>query len=214
MKVVLFIPTASVAGDQPSPWFKQLLDSAIAYSRDHVADTCTYLISGRWNNAEAEYLINEAEVGKRYVLSQVPGAHVLKETLAVETGGNFAFSKPFLDFVQPDRVVILNSAVKAERSKYLARKIFGPSYAHEFLFVADTFSDNPRAVLKEPKAISMFQKLFDGLADGDDQGAREILLYHTPFYYRGLIDDRTFFDQHWPGGFADFLEKRLSIDNK
>ena len=71
-----------------------------------------------------------------------------------------------------------------------------------------------RAIAKEPKALSMFKILLDSIENGNDQKAREILLYRTPFYFRGIIDDKVFFDSHWPGGFEDFKEKRESIHNK
>jgi hypothetical protein len=29
-----------------------------------------------------------------------------------------------------------------------------------------------------------------------------------------MIIDKDFFDEYWPGGFEDFTEKRLSINNK
>jgi len=60
----------------------------------------------------------------------------------------------------------------------------------------------------------MFKKLFKNVTDGDDLEARQILLYKTPFYYKGIINDKDFFDKNWPGGFNDFIDKRLSIANK
>ena len=214
MKITVFIPTASVEVDKPTVWYQQLLDAGVKYYQEHSNDQVNFVISGRWNNVIDHFLITEAEVGQNYILTKIPKVQILKEDLAVETGGNFAFSKPFIDFLAPDLVVIVNSKAKEERSKYFAKKIFGQKYQYEFLMVEDTFSENPRAMAKEPKAIGMFKRLFDNIEDGDDKTAREILLYKTPFYYRGMMDDKKFFHEYWDGGFVDFKEKRLSIDNK
>jgi len=214
MKIALFIPTASVENDQPSPWLRQILDAAIEYYHSKINDDISFIVSGRWKDATSRFLITEAEAARNYILSKLPDALVLKEDLAVETGGNFAFSKPFLDYLHPELVVIFMAKVREGRARYFASKIFGPQYNYEFNLVEEAISQNLRAIAKEPKALAMFKKLFDSLADGDDQGARQILLYKTPYYYRGIIDDRKFFDEYWDGGFDDFTEKRLSIDNK
>jgi len=211
---VIFIPTASVIGDQPSEWLKLRLDTAIKYYQDHIAENCPFVVAGRWNNVIDSYELTEAEVCKRYIISKLPDATVIKEDIAVETGGGFAFAKPLIAHFNPNKVVIFNSQVFANRCRYFAQKIFDPKWTKEFIFVEDVLCQNPRAIRKEPKALAMFKKLFDRLVDGDDQSAREILLYHTPYYFKGIINDKNFFDFYWPGGFEDFLEKRLSINNK
>jgi hypothetical protein len=172
------------------------------------------VVACRWNNVTESYELNEAEVCKRYLLSKISNAIVLKDDISVETAGGFAFAKPLVASLKPNKVVIFNSKVNAERNKYLAQKVFDPKWEKEFIFLDDVFSQNPRAQRKEPKALQMFKNLLDKIDDGDDQAAREILLYHTPFYFKGVVEDKSFFDAHWPGGFEDFLEKRLSINNK
>jgi hypothetical protein len=211
---VLFIPTASVNGDQPSEWLKQRLDAAVAYHTAHPDEVCPFVVAGRWNNVSDSFEFTEAEVAKRYILFKLPEAVVLKEDISVETGGGFAFGKPLVAFFKPDKVVIFNSEVNSERNKYLAGKIFAPTWQKEFVFINDSLSQNSRARAKEPKALQMFQNLFKDVSDGDDASVREILLYKTPFYFKGIIDDMAFFDVYWPGGYSDFLEKRLSINNQ
>jgi len=214
MITVLFVLTTSVVGDQPTSWLKQRLDTAIDYFSSHSSETCVFVVSGRWNNVTQSYPVSESEVCRRYLLSRIPTARILTEDIAVETGGGLAFAKPLITSLHPDKVLIYNSAVNAKRTRYLAKKLFDPTWKLEFIFIDDSFSQNPRAHRKEPKALVMFKKLFDHLQDGDDQQAREILLYKTPFYHKGLIDDKEFFDHYWPGGYDDFLEKRLSINNQ
>ena len=202
-------------GPRPTPWFQSLLDAGVRYYKNQGAHSAiTFVISGRWNNTQEKYEEDESTVGARYIQDLLPDTQVLKETLAVETGGNFAFSKPFIALTKPDKVVIVNAKVKQPRTEYLANKIFGTAYTYEYVWVEDTFSENPRAQAKEPKALAMFKKLFDGITDGDDAAARDILLYKTPFYYWDITDNEAFFNKYWPGGFEDFKEKRLSIDNK
>ncbi len=214
MKITLFIPTASVEKDQPTPWLKMRLDAAITQYNQLPLDTCSFVVAGRWNNVTESFTVNEAEVCKRYILSQLPDAHVLKEDISVETGGGFAFAKPIIASLSPDKVIIFNAKVNEERIRFFADKIFDPAWEKSFVFVDDTFSQNPRAQQKEPKALAMFSKLFEHVPNGDDRAIREILLYQTPFYFKGLINDEDFFNMYWPGGFTDFLEKRLSINNQ
>lgn len=210
--IVLFIPTASVFDNKPSEWLQKRLDLAIKYN-DISYEKCAFVVAGRWNNVNDSYELTEAEVCKRYILSKIPDARIVKEEISVETGGGFAFAKPLIAFFNPKKVVVFNSKVNADRNKYLAEKIFDPSWEKEFAFVDDSFSQNPRAQRKEPKALVMFQKLFESIKDGDDVAVREVLLYKTPFYFKGVIDDGVFFNKYWPGGYEDFLEKRLSINN-
>lgn len=42
--------------------------------------------------------------------------------------------------------------------------------------------------------------------DGDDRSARDVILYQTPYYFKGFIDDKTFFDKYWSGGYKHFIE--------
>lgn len=213
MRIVLHVPTASVFNNQPSEWFKQRLDTGIDYAKSNQG-VVGFVVAGRWNNVTDTFELTEAEVAKRYILSHLPDAVILKEEIDVETAGGFAFAKPLIASLQPDKVVIFNSEVNANRIRFFAQKIFADAWINEFIFVNDSFSRNPRAQQKEPKALQMFQELFKDVRDGDDQAIREILLYKTPFYYKGLIDDKAFFDTYWEGGFADFSEKRLSINNQ
>lgn len=214
MNIVLFIPTASVDGDKPTPWLKQRLDAAVDYALSHTSDQYSFIPAGRWNNVLEQYPINEAEVCKRYILSRIPEARIYKEDISVDTAGGYAFAKPLIAALKPDKVIVFNSTVLTERNKFLAKKIFDPAWQIEFVFVFDIYSQNPRAQAKEPKALAMFQKIFAHVKDGDDQSIREILLYKTPFYYRDIINDKEFFNANWPGGFADFVEKRKSINNE
>lgn len=204
----------NVEDDKPSSWFKNVLDVAIEYSEKNKTNSFVFLISGRWNDVRAKYKYSEAEVAKNYIKNILPDSEILIEEMAVDTAGNFAFSKPFVEKVKPDKVVVFVSRVKEERVKYLANKIYGSKYPLEFVFIDDSFSENPRGVAKESKAIVMYKKMFDHVKDGDDEKAREILMYKTPFYFKDIMDDKEFFDEFWPGGFIDFKEKRLSIDNK
>lgn len=214
MRIVLFVPTASVKKKRPTEWLAQRLDAAVKYYNNHKADSCYFVVAGRWNNVDESYELNEAEVSKRYLLDKIPDAIILKEDISVETGGGFAFAKPLIASLSPEKVVIFNSEVNKGRNIYFAEKIFDPEWEKEYVWIDDVFSKNPRAQAKEPKALVMFKKLFSSIKNGSDKSARETLLYKTPFYYKGIIDDKIFFDKYWPGGYEDFTEKRLSINNQ
>ncbi len=203
MKIVLYIPTAHTENGKPSAWLQQRLDAAIDFQLQHLANQCVFLPSGRGPNVEDLPVIPEAEVCKRYILEKLPSAEVIKEDLCVETAGGLAFSKPILDALEPEKVVIFNSRVNGERMKFLAAKIFGPKYACEFILLDDELSKNQKAVDKEPRALEMFKKLLANVKDGDAAAARDTLLYKTPFYFKGLVDDEIFFNTFWPGGFKN-----------
>jgi hypothetical protein len=203
MKTVLYIPTAHTENGIPSPWLKQRLDMALEYFQTHPNEECIFLPSGRGPNIEKLPPISEAEVCKRYIFGKLPSAKIIKEEFCVETAGGFAFSKPILDILKPDKVVIFNSKVIGERTKFFAYKIFGSNYFYEFIFLDDELSKNQSAIDKEPRAMVMFKNLLKGVKDGDDKTARDILLYETPFYFKGFVNDKVFFDKYWPGGFEN-----------
>ena len=62
-------------------------------------------------------------------------AKVVKEDISTETAGNFAFSKPIMDVLNPNKIVIYNSRVVSDRTKYLANKILGADHNFEFVFI-------------------------------------------------------------------------------
>jgi hypothetical protein len=190
------------------------LDEAFAYRGRHKQEIGAIVISGRWSDSTTVIGQTEADVAKQYLLSKNPELPVLTEEFAVETGGNFAFSKPIIAEQNSECVVVFNSIVYAARVRYFAHKIFDPSWHMDYVLIEDEFSKNERAIQKEPKALEMFRSLLDGLQEGDDAGAREILLTQTPFYDRTAVDNEAFFNERWPGGFEDFIGKRRSIDNR
>ena len=214
MKTILFIPTATVIGTQPSPWFEKRLTAAINYSRENTSEGCIFIISGRWKDTTSSFELSEAEVGKRFILSKLPVAEILKEEISVNTPSNFAFSKPIILAYQPDKVVVFNTKIMQDRTKWCAEKIWGQDLKYEFVFTEDELCFNERAVQKEPKAVKMFQRLLEHIPMGDDKSVRETLFYKAPFYFRDFIDSKKFFDEYWEGGFEDYLDKSLSKDNK
>jgi len=241
MKTILFVPTATVNGIKPSPWFEKRLTAAINYFRENTSEECIFIISGRWKDTTSSFELSEAEVGKRFILSKLPvaeilkeeisvntpsnfafskpmsklpGTKILKEEISVNTPSNFAFSKPIILAYQPDKVVVFNTKIMQDRTKWCAEKIWGQDLKYEFVFTEDELCFNERAVQKEPKAVKMFQRLLEHIPMGDDKSVRETLLYKAPFYFRDFIDSKKFFDEYWEGGFEDYLDKSLSKDNK
>jgi hypothetical protein len=214
MSEVLFIPSAKVEDGQPTPWFRLRLDTAYSRYLETPEQVSAFVISGRWSDTTTAIEQTEAAIAREYLLSLQPDLNVLIDERAVETGGNFAFSAPIIESLHPERVTTFNSAVYRLRMEYFARKIFGPGWLTQHVLIDDEYSANPRAQQKEPKALVMFQRLFDGITDGDFTAAQEILLEHTPFYDRSKVDNQGFFDAYWPGGFLDFIGKRKSMDKE
>jgi hypothetical protein len=214
MKIVIFIPTTTVENNQPTEWFVQRLDAAVEYYKSRIEDDLYFVISGRWNKSGEQINLSEAEVAKQYIFKKLPEAKIILEDISLELGGNMAFSKPIIAAQNPDLVALFCSQVNLARIQYLVGKIFAPLWKIEYFPVCDSLSKNPRAIAKEPKALIMFKALLDEIEIGDDEAARKVLMYNTPFYFDGLFNAKSFFDEYWPGGFEDIKEKRLSIQNK
>jgi hypothetical protein len=213
-RIVLFVPTAKTEAGRPSPWLERRLNRAAEYYHTHRSNVAGTVVSGRWSDCVSTFDETEASIARRYLLQKQPGMPVELEQFAVETGGNFAFSKPIIARLRPDEVVVFNSDVYGHRAKYFARQLFEPNWHVSFELVRDELAKNARAVQKEPKALAMYRSLFDRLDRGDDAAARRVLLEETPFYDRRQVDNEAFFNARWPGGFSDYKVKRLSIDNQ
>ncbi|MFZ1250081.1 MAG: YdcF family protein [Candidatus Microsaccharimonas sp.] len=206
MKITLFVHGAKVVDNLPSNRFALRLDKAIEYYKNHQNDDITFFVSGRWGRSEDSFLLTEAEVGKRYIQERIPGARVLKEDISVELIGNYAFSKPLLTVTKPDVIIIYTSDINKERATIVSKRIFANDLKYSFEFLDDELSNNDIIADKELRAIELFNSLMADIKDGEDSAFRNRLLYLTPYYFKGVIDDKTFFDTYWRGGFKVFSE--------
>lgn len=106
MKTALFILGGRVKDGRPEKHFLLRTEAAASYHKQHRQhEDISFLVSGRWTNVTEDYEINEAEVGKRFILNSAPESIVYKEDISVELTGNYAFSKPLLRALLPDKVV-------------------------------------------------------------------------------------------------------------
>lgn len=209
MKTLLFIHGGKVVDETPSQRLVLRLNWAIDYHNNNIEkEEIIFLISGRCGNVTEDYILTEAEIGKRYILQRIPDAIVIKEDISTETIGNYAFSKPLITSINPDKVIIITSDIMKKRIEFLANKLLGDSFNYEFHFIEDELSGNKNLLEREVKSIKMLQKLMKDIPDKDDEKTRNVLLYKTPYYFKGVIDDKAFFDQYWDGGFDDFIAKR------
>ena len=207
MRTILFINGGKVTGETISSRFQMRLAWAVDYYRKHANDEdVVFMVSGRWDNATENYLKTESELGKEYIQQELAEAKVYKEDVSVELVGNYAFSKPLLLLLKPDKVIIVTAEFLRERTEMICRKLFSDEINYEFQFLSGDFTSNPTIIEKEANARQLFTKLFGAVSDGDDSAVREILLYKTPYYYKGLINDRDYFDMYWPGGYDHFLQ--------
>ena len=66
----------------------------------------------------------------------------------------------------------------------------------------------------EIKSVDVFTRFLEKgapkfvgkIKDVDDSAIRDELLYGTPYYVKGIIDDKVYFDKYWEGGYEVFLE--------
>jgi len=206
MDLLIWVLGGKVNGDVPSDRFRIRLDKAMEiYSKSKVRDK-VILISGRWENATGQYLKTEAQVGLEYIKAKIEKAMILKEEISLETMGNFAFSKRIMMNLRPRKVIGIASSVGKERIEFLSRKVFGNDLVVEFEFTKDEFYGEEFMTRKERAVVDLMQKLLGKIKDGDDSAIRDELLYGTPYYVKGIIDDKVYFDKYWEGGYEVFLE--------
>lgn len=209
MKTLLFVLGGKVDGHVPTAHFALRTEAAIQYYHDHhTNEEIVFLVSGRWTNATETFDETEAEIGKQYILERIPEALVYKEDISVELVGNYAFSKPLIMALKPDTVVVFTSELMLNRNKLLGKKIFAQDFPVHYDVITTDLSDNETLVAKEVDAIALFNKLFTDVNDGDHVTFRDILLYQTPYYFKGIIRDQDFFDAYWDGGYENFLHGR------
>lgn len=209
MKTVLLIHGGKVLDDQPTAHFLVRTQAALDYyAAHHEHEEIIFLVSGRWLSVTEPFTLTEAEIGKQYILERVPDAVVIKEDISVELVGNYAFSKPLITVLKPDKTIIFTTEVLKDRSELISRTVFADDLPYEIVYLPDTVTDRPSTAIRETQAVNLFKHLFAGVADGDDTVIRDKLLYHTPYYFKGLIDDKTFFDRYWDGGFDAYLHSR------
>ncbi len=209
MKTLLFIHGGKVDGHMPVAHFLLRLSAALEYHRQHQGDEeMMFFVSGRQTNVTEYAAITEAEVGKRWICEQLPDATVIKEDISVELIGNFAFSKPLIRALKPDKVVIFTSRLLLPRVQAITQKVFADDCVYEIASMTDELLDNPDMVEREVRATELFSNVFNHIEDGDDAGVRDTLLYSTPYYFKGIVDDKLFFDTYWRGGLEHFVRSR------
>lgn len=206
VRTVLLIHGGKVTEGSPSLRFRLRLDAALEYYRQkEAAEDVIFLVSGRWSRVTDNFLMTEAEVGKQYILQRLPEATVVKEDVSVELLGNYAFSAPLIASLNPGQVIIFTSEILEARVSYLAKRIFANKFTYRFHFLEDEMSHNSILKDKETQAIGLLKKLSADITDGDDAAFREKLLYNTPYYFKGIINDQAFFDTYWEGGFGNYI---------
>lgn len=209
MKTILFVHGGKVDGDSPAGHFLLRLQAAVAYYREYQqAEDVIFLVSGRWTSVTENFLMTEVEIGKQYILQQMPEANIIKEDISVELIGNYAFSKPLITSLQPNNVVIFTSDLLRPRTEVIVSRIIADAFAYTFQFIHDELSANPIMVEREVQVTELFNNVFKDVADGDDTAFRDKLLYATPYYFKGIIDDKSFFDRYATSGFEYYLNSR------
>lgn len=208
-KTLLFIHGGKVLDDAPTAHFLVRTRAALDYYATHKAEEeVVFLVSGRWLSATEDFIRTEAEIGKRYILQAVPDATVIKEDISVELVGNYAFSKPLIMALNPDKAVIFTTELLEERTELITKRIFASDVPYEIRYLPDTVTNRTNSSDREQHALELFMNLFAGIEDGDDAAFRNTLLYATPYYFKGIIDDKTYFDRNWKGGFENYLHSR------
>ncbi len=209
MKTVLFVHGGKVEGRAPIAHFLLRLKAAVDYYQQHSSEQdVIFFVSGRWTNVTDDFDVTEAEVGKRWIKERLPNTTVVTEDISVELIGNFAFSKPLLTALNPDNVIIFTSELLLPRTRMIAERIIAGDFPYSVQSITSELMDNPHLVEREICATNLFTKVFQTVANGDDAGFRDALLYSTPYYFKGFINDKAFFDKYWDGGFEHFSNSR------
>lgn len=208
-KTLLFVLGGVVENNKPAMHFLLRTQGAIGYYNEHhLLEDIVFLVSGRWTSVSEAFEASEAEVGRQFILEQIPEAVVVKEDISVELIGNYAFSKPLIEQLKPDKVIIFTSEFMHPRNVAIAERIFAGDFSYEFMEITKDLSDNEQMVEKEKQATKLFQNLFEAVEAGDDAASRDRLLYATPYYFKGIVDDKQFFETYWEGGYDAFLNSR------
>ncbi len=206
MTTVLLIPGGKSVDEKPIDRFLLSLNAAIDYyNQNKSSENIIFVVSGRWVSVTELYSMTEAEIGKRYILESIPDAEVVKEDISVELIGNYVFSKPLIAAFNPDKVIVFTSELLYARSKMFTKRIFSDCFPCEVQIITNALSDNLVLKDKEKQALKLFEKLFEDISDGDDVAFRERLMYSTPYYFKGIIDDKSYFDKYWGGGYDNFI---------
>lgn len=209
-KRVLFIHGGKVENQLPVAHFLLRLQAAVDYHATHSNDEdIVFFVSGRWTNVTDDFAVSEAEAGRRWIKSKLPAANVMTEDISVELIGNFAFSKPLVSALNPDAVIIFTSELLVPRVSLIAERIFASTFAYEVKINTTELSDNKILVERESCAAELFSDVFQNCSNGDDAHFRDTLLYSTPYYFKGTVDDKLFFDTYWRGGFEHHLNSRV-----
>lgn len=209
MKTILFIHGGIVIDQAPAAHFLLRLQAALSYYEQYSHEQdIIFFVSGRWTNATDDFAVSEAEAGKRWVKERLPDAEVITEDISVELIGNFAFSAPLLVALGPDVVIVFTSQLLLPRTCLITRRVFAQAFAYEVQAITSDLSTNNILAEREECASQLFINAFKDVSDGDDAAFRNTLLYSTPYYFKGLIDDKLFFDTYWSGGFEHFLNSR------
>lgn len=206
MKTLLLILGGKTINNLPDKHFLLRTDAAIDYYEQfNSTEEILFLVSGRWTNVTDSFELTEAEIGKQYILNRIPDAQVYKEDISVDLIGNYAFSKPIIKTLEPTKVVIFSAEFMFNRNQTIAKKIFADDISYEHVVITNDLSDNQVLVQKELLATKLFNNLSSDIEDGDDSKMRDKLLYATPYYFKGVIKDKDFFDTYWEGGYDNYL---------
>jgi uncharacterized SAM-binding protein YcdF (DUF218 family) len=209
VRTVLFIHGGKVLNGEPTAHFLVRTRSALAYyDAHHASEDIIFLVAGRWLSVTETFPLTEAEIGKQYILKALPEAVVIKEDISVDLIGNYAFSKPLIASLAPDKTIGFTTELLRDRTELILKKVFGAGRLPEINYLADEVTYRPNNAEREAQAASLFKNLFADVKDGDDAAVRETLLYSTPYYFKNLIDDKTFFDRYWSGGYDSYLRSR------
>lgn len=61
--------------------------------------------------------------------------------------------------------------------------------------------------------IKLIQNLLGNIQNGDACEVIKVLLYKTPYYFKGIVDDAEYFNKYWEGGYQDYLDFRKAKEN-
>ena len=123
------------------------------------------IVSGKWSiYYDFQPSITEAEAMKRYLIKkEIPQTAILKEENSQSTIGNAYFIKN--DIYKPKKlksIIIVTSDVHMERTQYIFKMVFGPTYNLQFESAPSKLSEEEykKAKYQHNQSLERAKKLF------------------------------------------------------
>ncbi len=144
-------------------------------------EKCDYMIlSG--GKTSVEYQLTEAQAMKEYAISKgIDENQIILEERAMSTLGNAFFSYKIIKNIKDvDKILVITSSYHIERSKFIFRKFFSPTYSISFDYYCEWAGNTDL----ENKKINDIKKFFEKLNKNEELSEEKITNEDIEIYER------------------------------